>query len=342
MSWPMVTLGEICKPKQWKTLSKKELLPEGNPVYSANGQIGFTSAYTHEEPTILVGCRGSCGTVHVMPAYGYANGNAMALGNLDRDKVDISFAARYLRRRGFSDITTGSSQPQIIRSRIETVEMPLPPLPEQRRIAGILDAAYALRRRRRRAIETLDTLQRALFAEMFGDQADVAHVPLHELCRPKQWKTIPKSAMTDTGFPVYGANGKIGFYSEFNHSEPTILITCRGATCGEINISEPQSYVTGNAMALDDLDEEQILLPVMEAALRVRGFHDAITGTAQPQITRQSLQVVTVPVPPMEKQETFMRLANSLPKSRAAMTTHLAHLDVLFAALQSRAFAGEL
>ena len=58
-----------------------------------------------------------------------------------------------------------------------------------------------------------------------------------------------------SGFPVYGANGQIGFYSEYNHEHPTILITCRGATCGRINISGPRSYVNGNAMALDDLDE---------------------------------------------------------------------------------------
>ena len=51
---------------------------------------------------------------------------------------------------------------------MEGIHIPLPPLPEQRRIAAILDAADALRRRRRAAIETLDTLQAALFAEMFG------------------------------------------------------------------------------------------------------------------------------------------------------------------------------
>ena len=78
-------------------------------------------------------------------------------------------------------------------------------------------------------------------------------VNLIDICRPKQWPTIPKNEMLVAGYPVYGANGKIGFYSDFNHLEPTILITCRGATCGTINVCEPKSYVTGNAMALDEL-----------------------------------------------------------------------------------------
>jgi type I restriction enzyme S subunit len=80
-------------------------------------------------------------------------------------------------------------------------------------------------------------------------------VLLTEICNPKQWKTITSSELEDEGFPVFGANGVIGYYHNYNHEEATILITCRGATCGTLNICSQKSYVTGNAMALDDLDE---------------------------------------------------------------------------------------
>ena len=79
---------------------------------------------------------------------------------------------------------------------------------------------------------------------------------LCELCNPKQWKTISSNKLIDDGYPVYGANGVIGYYNEYNHENRTILITCRGATCGTINICEPFSYVNGNAMALDDLSPD--------------------------------------------------------------------------------------
>ena len=88
-------------------------------------------------------------------------------------------------------------------------------------------------------------------------------VSLSDVCRPKQWKTISKSQLTTEGYPVYGANGRIGFYSEYNHELPTLLITCRGATCGALNVCEPRSYVTGNAMALvQELDP--VVHPVSE------------------------------------------------------------------------------
>lgn len=54
----------------------------------------------------------------------------------------------------------------------------------------------------------------------------------------------------DGAYPVFGANGIIGRYYQYNHEEPQLLITCRGATCGSVNISEPFSWITGNAMVV--------------------------------------------------------------------------------------------
>lgn len=45
---------------------------------------------------------------------------------------------------------------------------------------------------------------------------------LLEICRPRQWPTISTAELTETGYPVYGANGQIGFYHHYNHEEPTI------------------------------------------------------------------------------------------------------------------------
>ena len=52
---------------------------------------------------------------------------------------------------------------------VKTLQIPLPPLEEQKRIAGILDAADALRTKRRETLEQLDQLAQSTFLEMFGD-----------------------------------------------------------------------------------------------------------------------------------------------------------------------------
>lgn len=151
---------------------------------------------------------------------------------------------------------------------------------------------------------------------------------LCEISNPKQWKTISTDMLKDEGYPVYGANGIIGYYSEYNHEEKTLLITCRGATCGSLNICEPYSYVNGNAMALDNLIEE-IDIHYLYYYLLNRGLNDTITGTAQPQIVRQSLQKVDVEYPELEVQYQIVNKLNQVTNLINKRKQQLEKLDEL-------------
>ncbi|KGR80087.1 restriction endonuclease subunit S [Ureibacillus manganicus] len=152
---------------------------------------------------------------------------------------------------------------------------------------------------------------------------------LFEICNPKQWKTISEKDLLDDGYPVYGANGIIGFYSEYNHEKETILVTCRGATCGTVNISKPYSYVNGNAMALDDLNEELIHIDYLYYFLKFRGFNDVISGSAQPQIVRNAIGKIQIPVCDMETQIQIvktLKMAEELISNREAQISALDEL----------------
>ena len=149
---------------------------------------------------------------------------------------------------------------------------------------------------------------------------------LCEICNPKQWKTISSDMLTENGYPVYGANGIIGYYTSYNHEEPTILITCRGATCGTLNICESFSYVNGNAMALDNLSEE-IDIRYLYYYLLSRGLSDVITGSAQPQIVRQSLAKVKVMYPPLDEQRKIAVVLDKVSDLIAKRRQQLNKLD---------------
>jgi hypothetical protein len=173
-----------------------------------------------------------------------------------------------------------------------------------------------------------------------------ASANLFDLCSPKQWPTISTKQLLPAGYPVYGANGRIGFYSEFNHEKPTVLITCRGATCGTLNICEPQSYVTGNSMALDDVNDRAVDMMFLLYALRVRGLDDTISGSAQPQITRANLEIVNLAIAPRSEQrrivakvDSLLAFANSLER---AMQRSRRAVDRAPQSILQRAFAGEL
>ena len=63
-------------------------------------------------------------------------------------------------------------------------------------------------------------------------------ISLSDVVEPKQWQTLSQSSFLERGFPVYGANGQIGFYSEYNHEKQVIAVSCRGA-CGDIHLTKP-------------------------------------------------------------------------------------------------------
>ncbi len=154
------------------------------------------------------------------------------------------------------------------------------------------------------------------------------YIDLFEICRPKQWKTISQKNLNTEGYPVYGANGIIGYYKEYNHVEPTVMITCRGATCGTVNISDPKSYITGNAMCLDDLSSE-FDKKYLFYFLTKRGFDDVISGSAQPQITRTGLKKVKVPFVPFKIQQQIVEIldeADAVRKKREKTIEKLSEL----------------
>ena len=157
-------------------------------------------------------------------------------------------------------------------------------------------------------------------------------VKLTEICTPKQWKTIPANELLDEGYPVYGANGIIGYYDKYNHENPVVTITCRGATCGTINITVPQSYVTGNAMCLDDTRSD-ILPEYLYYCLLHYDFNNVISGSAQPQITRQGLEKVEIKYYPIEAQKKIVAI---LSKTRAVITAHHQQLQKLDELVKAR------
>jgi len=134
---------------------------------------------------------------------------------------------------------------------------------------------------------------------------------LVELCNPKQWKTISNSDLTETGYRVFGANGFIGYYHKFNHEDETISVTCRGATCGTVNLIPPRTYITGNSMCLDNLSREVSKFYLFYAT-QFRTFSDVISGSAQPQITGEGLKKVSLPIPPLLEQKKIASILTSV------------------------------
>lgn len=112
---------------------------------------------------------------------------------------------------------------------------------------------------------------------------------LGELADLYQPQTLSEKDLISNGrYFVYGANGIIGKYNKYNHETPMLAIACRGNSCGAINITQPFSWITGNAMVVKP-KFEYICIDYLKYSLLNGNIYKTISGSAQPQITRTNL-----------------------------------------------------
>ena len=156
-------LNYMCSFKQWKTISTKELEDNGYPVYGANGVIGYSSKYSHEEPTIMICCRGAtCGTINISKGRCYINENAMAIENISKD-FDVNFIVYFFKNYDFTTIIIGAAQPQITQKGLDKIKIPLISLEKQKRIVNVLKIIDVLLLKKKNTILSLDHLVKSLF-----------------------------------------------------------------------------------------------------------------------------------------------------------------------------------
>lgn len=251
------------------------------------------------------------------------------------------------------------------------IQIPLPPLAEQKRIAGILDAADALRAKRRESLAQLDTLLQSTFLDMFGDP----------VTNPMGWDQTTigselnilggyafKSAdFEDAGLPIIrisNLNGKsidltncarvpankIGKGERFKLQCSDILIAMSGATTGKLGIVteeiEETLYLNQRVGAFrvdpDGNILQSFLFQLLASDFYQRHVQNLAGGAAQPNISGKQLESARIPLPPLPLQQRFAAIVKKIEAQKARCRAHLAELDALFASLQSRAFQGEL
>ena len=138
------------------------------------------------------------------------------------------------------------------------------------------------------------------------------NVPLSEVANIVYGKGLSTKELLSSGFPVFGANGLIGFYDRFLYDTEKLLISCRGAYSGKPNISPPKCFVTSNSLVLNLQNESEITRLYYYFYFQTLNPSDFVTGTAQPQVTIENLKEVLVPNPSDSVKESVVKKIKSL------------------------------
>ena len=364
-----VLLTSICRPKQWKTISTKDLLDIGYTVYGANGKIGFYNSYTHEHPTVLITCRGAtCGSINISDPKSYVNGNAMALDNLSED-VDLNYLKNYLEYRKLDDVISGSAQPQITGKGLSKVKIPLPPIDQQKKIAAILDAADAYRQKTKALIEKYDELTQSLFLDMFGDPVG----------NPKEWKiTLLSDACSKITDGTHDTPDRLKEGMKFitgKHIRPCtidydnsdyvhkdvhdiifrrcnpelgdVLYTNIGVNLGTAAVNKVEYEFSMKNVALLKPKRDLIIGRYIEyflnsESMKKKIVHIGSLGGAQQFLSLTLLRRLKINLPHLEQQNQFAERVQAIEAQKAQAQASLAGAEDLFNSLLQRAFKGEL
>lgn len=226
-------------------------------------------------------------------------------------------------RKSMAGTAVGANIQNLSQSRLGSCIVNIPDITTQHRIATILSRYDSLIENYQKQIKLLEEAAQRLYKEWFID----LHFPGHENTNiidgvPEGWekkkvdsiyiikygKNLSTKLITRTGlYPVYGANGVIGYYDKANCNKQVVLITSRGNGSGDVLMTyHKDAFITNNSFIVTPSEGfEYCKLPFTFQFLKMANFRAVRTGAAQPQLTNQSIHTVDVILPSRSLIEKF-------------------------------------
>jgi type I restriction enzyme S subunit len=264
--------------------------------------------------------------------------------------------------RSFGQQTTNISNLNV--ERCLRLEVPLPTLNEQRRIAAVLDQAAALRAKRRAALAHLDTLAQSIFLDMFGDPAT----------NPKGW---PVRTLGDVAETMSGGTPKRDVGAYYGGGIPwvksgelrqdlivqteesltsrglaessaklmpvgTVLVAMYGATVGAVSVLGVEAATNQAVCCIRPTPALQTtyltaLLRAMASSLIAKRV-----GGAQPNLSQELIRGLRIPVPPADEQAAFHDCIRKVGGLAVRHREAQDRIEAIFGSLQCRAFTGAM
>ncbi len=262
------------------------------------------------------------------------------------------------------------NQASIAIADLKELEILLPPLPEQKRIAAILDKADSLRRKNQQAIQLADKFLRAVFLDMFGDPVtNPKGFPvgtIRDLITSANYGTSAKASETDGGFPILRM-GNITYEGGWDFSDLKYIDLSERehdkylVKKGDLLFNRTNSKELVGKTAVYERDEAMAIAGYL---IRVRNNEHgnpyyisaylnskhgkttllnmckSIVGMAN--INAQELQDIKILLPPKTLQDKFEKIVVSTNQKLKSFTQAENYSSKMFSALSQKAFSGEL
>ncbi len=385
--WSKATLGEICDVNIGRTPARNrpDFWGLGHPWLSiADMKQGRTLRTTKEsitdtavnncnckwveKGTVLLSFKLSIGKVGITELPMFTNEAIASLPIQDRKRLCTEFLYWVLQS---IDLTLGLDRAAkgltLNKAKLLKIEIPIPPLPEQKRIAAVLDKADELRAKRRAALYKLDTLTQSIFLEMFGDPDSIfTNWPTKKLGElldfltsgSRGWAThyadsgdlflriqnvrYDELILDDVAY-VNAPNSAEAKRTRVESGDVLLSITADLGRTAVIPEDIGKAYINQH---LSILRTKSIMPKFLSAYLASPAGQRQVSGrnkhAVKAGLNFDDIRSFIIPLPPLPLQREFASRITLVEKLKSSHRASLEKLDALFASFQDRAFKGEL
>jgi len=374
MNYDMVALGDVCEFLDSKRVpvTESDRKPGPYPYYGANGQQGWIDGYIFDEPLVLLAeDGGSFGSKTKPIAYKvtgktWVNNHAHVLR--PKSDCDVDYLHRILSYYDVTKYVNGTTRQKLTKGNAEDIRIPLPPLPEQRRIADLLSRADRLRRLRRVGDALSTSLLQSVFLEMFGDalngnNLEIPLVPLESLCPKITDGTHVTPNYIESGVPFVSIKdltrtpGKIDFsdvryisreehekISKLSNVERDDILYTKVGSYGIAQIVDTdREFSIFVSVALLKPDKTKVLPKFLETVMNStfvkRQADNLVSGIGVPDLHLREIKTFQIPLPPLSEQEQFMAVVQRVESLRGRAGESARQGEGLFQSMLSEAFA---
>lgn len=366
----MTAVGDLLELAYGKALKDSDRDGGDVPVVGSGGIVGRHSRGITDAPSIVVGRKGSIGSVTWVDGPAWPIDTAYFVRPREND-LDRRWAYWMLKSLRLETMNKSAAVPGLNRDDVYRLEVNLPPLSEQRRIAAILDHVDALRAKRRQLVTHLDALTESIFNDMFGQA--LATVPLSEAVEEFRYGTSNKSGVA--GYPTLRIPNVVGGAIDTSEIKTVDVgradlrrLTLRDGdllivrTNGNPDNVGRAAVFSGDAVGPAGFGGEPwIYASYLIRARLMRSFvpvfvatylatsdgrkqlrERAKTSAGQYNINTEALASIRIPDVPPEHQQEFADIDSKVMTQRTRVVRLAAADDELFTSLQARAFSGRL
>lgn len=269
-----------------------------------------------------------------------------------KDNIYYKFLSYFLSTPAFKEMVdkanNGSSQPNLSASSVKDFKISLPPLPQQQKIANILDAADALRQNDKALIAKYDELTQALFLDMFGDPVSnpkgLEKVKFLDLFNIETGKLDSNHSVINGKYPFFTCAKDVLAINSFSYDKEALLLAgnnAAGVYDVKHYIGKFDAYQRTYILTLDPTLRSYLFYK-LHLELKLKDLQKLSIGSSTKYLTMKIFERIEFLSPPLELQNQFAERVAVIEEQKAIAQKSLEQSESLFNSLLQKAFKGEL